>query len=316
MKRALIVTSKSDTHADHVEDILKEKGLSYDRLNPDCMGEGLFLSYKDGKYLLSFGNGKSTCAKYDSVWYRKPYISKHDRSAQSSAVAFMARESEAVISDLCLNLSENITWVNHPENNRRADNKLWQLRLAQKAGFKIPETLVTNDPEEFSTFAASHRCIYKTLTHPMIEETEDEYVSVFTTPVSNTPEVRESLRRTPCLIQEKVEKKYELRVTILGTRVFVSKIFSQENKETNTDWRRDQHKVKVRQEIDTLDLKTEEKCINLVKSLGLIYGAIDLIVTPKDEIVFLEINANGQWLWKEKTLGLKISDALIEHLYS
>jgi len=47
-----------------------------------------------------------------------------------------------------------------------------------------------------------------------------------------------------------------------------------------------------------------------VQELGLRYGAIDLIVTPQDEWVFLESNCNGQWLWLEKLVGLSISDAL------
>jgi glutathione synthase/RimK-type ligase-like ATP-grasp enzyme len=35
----------------------------------------------------------------------------------------------------------------------------------------------------------------------------------------------------------------------------------------------------------------------LVKKLGLEFGALDLIVTPDNEYVFVEINPNGQWAW-------------------
>ena len=38
----------------------------------------------------------------------------------------------------------------------------------------------------------------------------------------------------------------------------------------------------------------------LMRELGLVFGCIDLIVTPEGEHVFLEINEMGQFLWVEQ----------------
>ena len=57
------------------------------------------------------------------------------------------------------------------------------------------------------------------------------------------------------------------------------------------------------------------KCIELVKELGLGFGAIDLVVTPENEYYFLEVNPNGQWAWVEFDTGLPISEALIKLFY-
>ena len=43
----------------------------------------------------------------------------------------------------------------------------------------------------------------------------------------------------------------------------------------------------------------EERCIALMRKLGLAFGCIDLIVTPEGEDVFLEVNEMGQFLWVE-----------------
>jgi glutathione synthase/RimK-type ligase-like ATP-grasp enzyme len=48
--------------------------------------------------------------------------------------------------------------------------------------------------------------------------------------------------------------------------------------------------------------------------LGLVYSAIDLILTPEGEYVFLEINPVGEWGWLEKEIGLNISGSLINEL--
>ena len=48
--------------------------------------------------------------------------------------------------------------------------------------------------------------------------------------------------------------------------------------------------------------------------MKLVFGAIDMIVTPAGEYVFLEINANGQYLWIEKQTGLPITSSIVDLL--
>ena len=52
----------------------------------------------------------------------------------------------------------------------------------------------------------------------------------------------------------------------------------------------------------------------LLQSLGLMYGALDFIVTPDNKWYFLEINPMGQFLWIEDLSGLKISDEIVSWL--
>jgi len=48
--------------------------------------------------------------------------------------------------------------------------------------------------------------------------------------------------------------------------------------------------------------------------IGLQYGAIDLIETPKREFVFLEVNPSGQWGWIADFARLPIPEAVVEML--
>lgn len=41
---------------------------------------------------------------------------------------------------------------------------------------------------------------------------------------------------------------------------------------------------------------------NLMKQLGIVFGCFDFIVTPDNEIYFLEVNQQGQFLWIEDFL--------------
>jgi glutathione synthase/RimK-type ligase-like ATP-grasp enzyme len=48
----------------------------------------------------------------------------------------------------------------------------------------------------------------------------------------------------------------------------------------------------------------------LMNTLGLVYGAIDLRLTPEGKYVFLEVNPAGQWLFVEQATQQPISDAI------
>jgi glutathione synthase/RimK-type ligase-like ATP-grasp enzyme len=48
--------------------------------------------------------------------------------------------------------------------------------------------------------------------------------------------------------------------------------------------------------------------------MGLVYGAIDLILTPEGEYVFVEVNPNGQYWWIERLTGLPITKRIVRLL--
>ena len=50
--------------------------------------------------------------------------------------------------------------------------------------------------------------------------------------------------------------------------------------------------------------------------LGLVYGAIDMRLTPNGRYVFLEINPAGQWLFIENRTGQPITMSLARILAS
>ncbi len=54
--------------------------------------------------------------------------------------------------------------------------------------------------------------------------------------------------------------------------------------------------------------------LRLVRELGLVTAAIDLVVTPEGDHVFLELNPSGQWAWLETGTGLPMTDALVRCL--
>ena len=52
----------------------------------------------------------------------------------------------------------------------------------------------------------------------------------------------------------------------------------------------------------------------LMRSFDLTYGALDFIVTPDSEFVFLELNAGGQYGWLEAKTGVQLTGYLADVL--
>ena len=86
-------------------------------------------------------------------------------------------------------------------------------------------------------------------------------------------------------MQEYIEKAFELRITIIGKKVFAIKIDSQAHEETKIDWRL--HTRINPHSIFELPSKIEKFCIEFLEDQKLLYGAMDFIVTPNNEYVFL-----------------------------
>jgi glutathione synthase/RimK-type ligase-like ATP-grasp enzyme len=117
----------------------------------------------------------------------------------------------------------------------------------------------------------------------------------------------------PTYFQECLHKESDIRVTVVGEKVFAAKIYSQALDETKIDWRKGDS-IKLNYSVYQLPDRIRELCLSLLNQLHLNFGAIDFVETQDGRLVFLEINPNGQWGWIEKRLDLPISDEIIRLL--
>ena len=107
----------------------------------------------------------------------------------------------------------------------RADNKPHQLRVAQRLGLDIPETLISNDPDAVRAFARRHGAlVMKMLAQPASTgPATDEADVMFTTAMSPADlEHLDGLDLCPMIFQERIPNQRDVRVTIVGHRIFAA----------------------------------------------------------------------------------------------
>jgi glutathione synthase/RimK-type ligase-like ATP-grasp enzyme len=254
-----------------------------------------------------------------AIWRRRPMDSRLQPDLHPGCMQFIRDESETTLWSM-YSLLADAFWMNHPLVGSRLleHNKLYQLKIASSLGLATPQTLVTNNPQDVLDFVVAHQGIaaMKIIKGNFFsKEGKDGHLFVFTQRISEEV-VRshfEDLRMAPVMIQEYVPKALELRVTVVGEKVFACAIHSQDSERTMDDWRRYDFE-NVKHEPHALPADVEAMLVALLRFWGLSFGACDLILTPEGEYVFLEINPNGQWYWIEQLTGMPISRTIAETL--
>ncbi len=249
------------------------------------------------------------------VWYRLgAYPAPHDHYAEQHHRDYVAEECRCFLHDAWHSL--DCSWVPAPHFVvQRAQLKASQLKIAGGLGFELPPTLVTNNPEDFLDFYREHngQVISKQAGFALIRHGIGQYVRYTDVVSRRDVGYAHAVRFCPIIFQAYVPKRVELRITVVGKRVFPAEIRSQESNHTRHDWRRYDH-YKTGYAPHTLPSEVERRCVQLVERLGLNYGAIDMIVTPDGRYVFLEINPQGQCQWIEELTGMPINEALCDLL--
>lgn len=313
----LIYTSKVDTHADAAIRLLSSQSIEVFRLNTeDILSYGVDVEISSGgkvKFSLDNRAGRVLdCDELTAVWYRKP-----DFLFRSSGAVGLLGAAEKLVFSESRNLLESlykleqIFWVNDPIISQGAKIKIPQLQLAGRLGFMVPKTVVTNCPETAVKFAAASggKVVCKSIytANVDVDGLSRGLVTRLLT-AQSVEDFAENIRMCPVLLQEFVPKAYEIRVTVVGNELFAIKIFSQDSSETQVDWRINPDAC--RHELTVLPEKVHMACLRFVAGQGLIYGAIDLIVTPEGDYVFLENNPYGQYLWCELETGAPITQSI------
>lgn len=312
----LVITNKLDPHADAVICYLKSKGSGLIRFNTEDFPQKINFTWQttdsvlDG--ILQFPLGrKIKLSQIISCWYRRPVtpIVSGELITQQ-AKQFAEEEANSFLAGLWTYLA-GCFWINYPLKIRQAESKINNLKLAAEIGFLIPRTLITNNPQEAKDFF--HRCqgkvINKVLGKGQVEYLKDYYFVYTHKVLSQDLEKMGSVAYAPTLFQEYIPKKLEIRVTVVGEKIFSCEIHSQNSEKTIDDWRH-YDLENVKHLVHQLPKSIEQLCLKMIERLDLNFATFDFILTPDDQYVFLELNPNGQWLWIEQLTGLPISQAI------
>ncbi|AZJ34396.1 grasp-with-spasm system ATP-grasp peptide maturase [Tenacibaculum singaporense] len=259
------------------------------------------IDYQKEEIIFQFREEFISSKNITSFWYRRGYLA-NDYSINNNN-----KDLEYLIySHLDSEWNEIIRFFTQIFVNNKVkslgsyqvkDQKLAQLKHAQKVGLRIPKTFITSSKEDL--LLRKKNCDNNLITKGISASPSFTFDNIslegYTELVSS--EFIQSLPDTffPSLFQESIEKLYELRIFYLKEKFYSMAIFSQNNLQTKIDVRKYDDSKPNRTVPYQLPKSIEEKLNKFMVNMGLDTGSIDMLVDRNNDFYFLEVNPNGQF---------------------
>lgn len=310
MSAVLVLTSRNDLTADAVIDELTRRGaevVRYDTADFPIASQLAVTLGPDGWEGTLTGDRSIDLRSVGSVWWRRPAEFIVPDTWPDVARAFAM--SEARVGVLGVLGSLPVRWINHPSKDSAANYKPVQLAVAARAGLSVPKTVITSDREHARDFVGADEVIYKGLSGGVLSpHLQHRYVP---TTLVRSGAIDDAVAGTAHLFQERVPKDFEVRLTVIGDRMFPVAIHAG-SEAAKLDWRTDY--ASLTYEPVDLPPSVEKGVRLLMDELSLFFGALDFAVTPDGEWKFFEVNSNGQWHWIAAKTGLPLVEAMADAL--
>ncbi|MFI5898343.1 hypothetical protein ACIA5D_50540 [Actinoplanes sp. NPDC051513] len=173
-------------------------------------------------------------------------------------------------------------------------SKPYQAQLIQDAGFAVPETLVTNDPDLVRDFAARHpRLIYKSISAVR---------SVVSELAAADLDRLDAILWCPAQFQEYVNG-FDIRVHVVGEQTFATRIDSEA-----IDYRYAARQGGVASfSAFRIDDDLACRCVALTARLGLSVSGVDLRLADDGEVFCFEVNPSPAFGYYEQRTGQEMS---------
>ncbi|MDQ2883122.1 MAG: ATP-grasp ribosomal peptide maturase [Actinomycetota bacterium] len=243
-----------------------------------------------------------------SVWYRSPTTFQFAPELSDAERHHAFLEAKYGLGGVLSSLP--VLWVNHPARAAAASKPV-QLAIAARCGLSVPDTLITNDPAAVRRFTFCGATVTKMLGANHI--TEEGTRKITFTRLLNDGDLADlrGIDVTTHQFQRWAPKQYDARVIAIGDRLFAFAIHAG-NTASHIDFRADYDALSY----ESIELPTviSEGIRQFLHAMGLVYGALDFVVSPEGAYTFLECNAGGQFGWLEARTGTPLTEALADLL--
>lgn len=297
-----IITQTNDTVSNTVCEYLLAKKIPFNRINDSDF------------YPVTFDI--KTINRELRIWDRRGSLNTIPNTIDDyQFLHFLQKDRDSLAKAYEKIHKEKAKYIGDYEEERQS-NKIYDLFLAQKVGLNIPDSIVTNVKKDLLSFFQKHqRIITKSITlYPKIFFDNKEYSSNKTVIVYQKEIDNLDTYFATSLFQEYVEKKIEIRIFYFENMFFSMAIFSQNDKKTEIDFRNYNYEKPNRNIPFKLPKEIENKLKKIIKNKRINSCSIDLILTPENKFVFLEINPQGQFEWVSGYCNYYIERKIANHI--
>ena len=190
--------------------------------------------------------------------------------------------------------------ANRPSAMTTNNSKPYQAALIRQIGLSVPETIVTNDPDQVRRFRRRHgRVVYKSTSGVR------SIMHELTPGRAATPD---RVRNLPTQFQQLLLGT-NVRVHVIGRQTFACEIAAE-----TIDYRYSEGGSSARMQPVDLPPGVRTRCLELSAALDLPLAGIDLLRDPDGEWWCFEVNPSPAYSCFEEPTGLPMAEALARWL--
>ena len=308
----VIFSRSNDASTSDVVEWLESLNENVVRINEEEISFQLHKIDLDKNEIIIKNNDDSTTfnlLKVKSIWYRKGGMFFNFfnlfRPADVESIFFDFNSDKYIMNLLKSEISTIRDYVFNKISKQgplllgnyvnRSPNKLLVLEIAKSIGLNIPASYILNESSSvMKILHGNKKLVTKAISDGVYFFAKNNAYYSFTEEVDGN-----SLGDDPLflhsLFQVKIEKKYEVRSFFMNNDFYSMAIFSQNNSQTQVDYRKYDQTKPNRCVPYNLPEGIESKLRELMRLLSQNTGSIDLIVDKDDKFWFLEVNPVGQF---------------------
>ena len=140
---------------------------------------------------------------------------------------------------------------------------------------------------------------------------ESQEYFTYTSVVDGSELIDSNIKDAPVILQEFLEDKQDIRVTVVGNTMFPVSI-TKNGENIYGDWRK-KAKDTLQYEPETLPDEILNKIIKLMNKLGLLFGGVDWAFS-NGKYYFIEVNPTGEWGWLSQYSAIPLEKAIADEL--
>jgi glutathione synthase/RimK-type ligase-like ATP-grasp enzyme len=216
-----------------------------------------------------------------SAAYIRPQESAPDNGAADAALLAWADTTDAAV-------------INRPAAMAANNSKPHQLAAIARAGFAVPDTLVTTDANEVRRFHGLHgRLVYKSVSgvRSIVAQLDPRRLNDLA-----------DVANCPTQFQQYIEGD-DVRVHVVGDELFATLVRSDAD-----DYRYARAGVEIAD--TTVPPEVGERCVAMAASMGLLVAGIDLRHATDGSWFCFEVNPSPAFTFYEHATGQPISAAI------
>jgi glutathione synthase/RimK-type ligase-like ATP-grasp enzyme len=193
-------------------------------------------------------------------------------------------------------------WISHPEATIRASDKVYQLDVASRSGFRVPKTAIAQCSSDVAELFSG--CDGRIIVKPIVGA-DQQFLE--TRMIQNPMDyLEESYNACPSIYQEYIGGSKHLRLLCMNHKSLCGVIETD-----NLDWRSDPNVKVVPWPVAD---EIHDRVRNVINNLGLEMGIVDIKLTNEGELVWFEVNPQGQFLFLEPLTGIPFIDEFSGYL--